>query len=110
MPLSYDRDGYRFRADAQTLAIESGSSPITLRRAEVERLGLDFRDDYRIPLDSEVKDSGVTSDLMAALNDALRRCSGPQDSWLRLNLRRAMVLIGGLDETVAQEILDQEGL
>jgi hypothetical protein len=29
---------------------------------------------------------------------------------MRRNLRRAIVLVGGLDEKVAQEILDQEGV
>jgi hypothetical protein len=31
------------------------------------------------------------------------------NAWKRRNLRRAMVLLGGLDEKTAQEILDQEG-
>jgi hypothetical protein len=29
---------------------------------------------------------------------------------MAMNLRRAMVLVGSLDERVAQEILDQEGV
>ena len=29
---------------------------------------------------------------------------------MAMNLRRAIVLVGGLDEKVAQEILDQEGI
>jgi len=29
---------------------------------------------------------------------------------MALNLRRAIILVGGLDEKVAQEILDQEGV
>ena len=34
----------------------------------------------------------------------------PKKAWTRRDIRRAMTLIGGLDEKMAQEILDQEGL
>jgi hypothetical protein len=53
MALHYTRDGYTFRADAQSLTIESGRKPITLTRAELAQLGLVIRDDYQIPLDTE---------------------------------------------------------
>ncbi len=46
--------------------------------------------------------------ILAALSEALRRCEGPTQQWTRRNLRRAMVLIGGLDEKTARAILDQE--
>ncbi len=46
MPLHYSRDGYIFRADAHTLAIEPGPKPITLTRAELEQLGLLLKDEY----------------------------------------------------------------
>ncbi len=47
--------------------------------------------------------------ILSALTDALNRCEGTQQAWTRRNLRRAMVLIGGLDEKVVQEILGQGG-
>ena len=52
MPLHYTRDDYTFRADAQGLSIEPGPRPITLGREELDQLGLQPRDDYRIPHES----------------------------------------------------------
>ena len=46
--------------------------------------------------------------ILSALTEALKCCEGTQQAWTRRNLRRAMVLIGGLDEKVVQEILEQE--
>ncbi len=48
--------------------------------------------------------------ILSALTAALKRCEGTQQAWTRRNLRRAMVLIGGLDEKVGREILGQEGV
>ena len=48
--------------------------------------------------------------ILAGLAEALRRCEGSQLAWTRRNLRRAMVLIGGLDEKVAREIVEQEDI
>jgi len=39
----------------------------------------------------------------------MRRCRGPEELWMAQDLKRVMILIGGLDEEVAQRILDQEG-
>ena len=110
MPLHYSRNGYTFRADAQSLTIEPGPKPITLGRSELERLGLAIRDDYQVPLSEEQEGEKLISGILAALAEALRRCEGPWQQWTRRNLRRAMVLIGGLDEKAAQGILDQEGV
>ena len=110
MPLRYTRDGYDFRADAQSLAIEPGPKPITLTRPELNQLGLDIRDDHKIPLAEGASEAEPAVDaIVAALSEALKRCRGPQEAWMAMNLKRAMILIGGLDEKVAQEILDQEG-
>ena len=35
---------------------------------------------------------------------------GGPDTWVRRNLRRAMVLVGGLEEEQVGKILDQEGI
>jgi hypothetical protein len=47
---------------------------------------------------------------MSALHEAIIRCKGPEETWMAQDLKRAMVLIGGLDEEVARRILDQEGV
>jgi hypothetical protein len=111
MPLHYSKDGYTFRADAQSLAIEPGPNPITLSRAELEQIGLDVRDDHRIPLtEGAAGPEPVIDAIVSALGQALKRCRGPEDAWTEMNLRRAMILVGGLDEKVAREILAQEGV
>ena len=109
MALHYTRDGYSFLADAAHLSIEPGPQPINLSRAELEQLGLAIRDDYQVPLDSEDEGGQVIASILAALTDVLRLMEGPKKAWARRDIRRAMTLIGGLDEKTVQEILDQEG-
>ena len=110
MSLHFSKDGYTFCADAQSLAIEPGPKPITLSRPELQQIGLDIRDDHKIPLTEVPSGSEPVIDaIVSALSEAMNRCSGPENAWMAMNLRRAMILVGGLDEKVAQEILDQEG-
>ena len=52
----------------------------------------------------------LVDSILATLSEALRRFEGQANQWKRRDLRRAMVLVGGLDEKTAQEILDQEGV
>ncbi len=47
---------------------------------------------------------------MNALTNAMARCHGQKDEWMRRNLQRAMFLVGGLDEKSVAGMLDQEGL
>ncbi len=109
MPLHFSKDGYTFRADAGSLAIQPGRKATTLSRAELEQLGLTIRDDYQVPLAGGHESRGVIENILAALKEALTRCRGPEEIWMARDLKRAVVLIGGLDERMAQEILDQEG-
>ena len=110
MSLRYTRDGYTFRADADGLTIDPGPKPITLGRGELDQLGLQPRDDYRIPHEVTSPKEDVTGRILSALHEAIGRCRGPEESWMAQDLKRAMILIGGLDEEVAQRILEQEGL
>lgn len=105
MALHYSRDGYTFFADAARLNIEPGPDPITLDRTELEGLGLSIRDDFRMPATEAQEDRPVIAGILSALSLALRRCEGAQYAALRRDLRRAMSLIGDLDEKRAQEIL-----
>ncbi len=109
MALHYSRDGYTFSADAASLSIDPGPNPITLNRSELEQLGLAIRDDYQVPLSDEDRDGHIITGIISTLAEAVRKLEGPRDAWARRNLRRAMTLIGGLDEKTPQEILDQEG-
>ena len=111
MPLHYTRDGYTFQADAHTLAIMPGPKPITLTRAELEQLGLLFRDDYQIQhMNKDATEESVVEAIMNSLTDAMTRCRDQNDAGMRRNLQRAMVLAGGLEEEQVRKILDQEGL
>ena len=110
MALHYSRDGYSFSADAASLSIDPGSDPITLTRSDLEQLGLAIRDDYQVPLSDEEQDGHLITGILSTLAEVVRKLEGPREAWARRNLRRAMTLIGGLDETMAQEILEQEGV
>jgi hypothetical protein len=109
MPLHLTRDGYTFRADADGLTIDPGPKSITLGRHDLAQLGLQPRDDFQIPLGAETEKGDVTGRILSALNESIRRCRGPEEAWMAQDLKRAMILIGGLDEEMAQTILDQEG-
>ena len=60
-------------------------------------------------LEEEQEEGQLVAGILSALTEALGRCEGQRHAWTRRNLRRAMVLIGGLDEKVVQEIIEQEG-
>jgi len=110
MPLRYSKAGYTFSTDAGSLTIEPGPRPTTLSRGELMQLGIEVRDDYRVPLTGAHESHGVIDSILAALKEALTRCRGPEEIWMARDVKRAMVLIGGLDENTAQEILDQGGV
>ncbi len=110
MALHYSRDQYTFSADAHTVTIHPGPKPITLQRWELEQLGLAIRDDYQVPLAEQQDEEPLIAGILSSLTEALSRCEGGRHAWTRRNLRRAMVLIGGLDEKSEREILEQEGI
>jgi hypothetical protein len=109
MPLHFSKDGYTFRADAGSLTIEPGPKATTLSRAELEQLGLTIWDDFQVPLTGGQESHGAIDSILAALKEALTRCRGPEEIWMARDLKRAIILVGGLDEDAAKEILDQEG-
>ncbi len=110
MSLHYSKGGYSFCTDAGSLVIEPGPRPTTLSRGELMQLGIEVRDDYRGPLTGGQESHGVIDGIMAALKEALTRCRGPEEIWMARDLKRAIVLVGGLDEETARQILDQEGI
>ncbi len=58
----------------------------------------------------EDESHGVIDSIVAALKEALTRCRGPEEIWMARDLKRAIILVGGLDEKTARSILDQEGV
>ncbi len=109
MALHSSKDGYTFRADAGSLTIEPGPKATTLSRGELMQLGIEARADQQVPLPGGQGSHRVIDSILAALKEALSRCRGPEEIWMARDLKRAMILIGGLDEKTAQEFLDQEG-
>src|SRR5712692_1700507 len=105
MSLRYSKAGYTFSADAGSLSIEPGPRPTTLSRGELMQLGIEVRDDYRV-LTGAHESHGVIESILAALKEALTRCRGPEEIWMARDLKRAIVLVGGLDEDTARSILD----
>ncbi len=109
MPLHYSREGYNFTADADGLMIEPGPKPVHLDRSELERLGLAVRDDYQVPIAPEGEGGSLTGGILGTLSQALKKFEGWRHRRDRQNIRRAMVLVGSLDEKAAQTILGKEG-
>ncbi len=110
MPLHFSKDGYTFSADVDGLMIEPGSKPVHLDRSELEKLGLAVRDDYQVPIDPEGEGGSLTGGILGTLSQALKKFEGWRHRLDRQNIRRAMVLVGSLDEKTAQSILDPEGV
>ncbi len=109
MSLRYSKGGYSFCTDAGSLVIEPGPRPTTLSRGELMQLGIEVRDDYRVPLTGGQEFHGVIDSILAALKEALTRCRGPEEIWMARDLKRAIILVGGMDEDAARQILEQEG-
>jgi hypothetical protein len=110
MALHYTRDGYTFRAYTDGLTIQFGPKPVTLNRPELAQLGLEPRDDYRIRISEEQQGPDVTGRILSALQEAISRCRGPEEAWMAQDLKRAMILVGGLDEEVARGFWTRKGL
>jgi len=110
MPLHYSKGGYSFSTDAGSLAIEPGPRPTTLSRGELMQLGIEVRANQQVPLPGGQGSHGVIDSILAALKEALTRCRGPEEIWMARHLKKAIILVGGLDEDAARQILDQEGV
>lgn len=110
MSLHYSKGGYSFSSDAGSLAIEPGPRPTTLSPGELMQLGLEVRHGQQAPLTDGRGSDGVIGSILAALKEALTRCRGPEEIWMARDLKRAIVLIGGLSEEAAARVLDQEGV
>ena len=54
--------------------------------------------------DEDQQGEQVIEGILAALEEAQRRCDGPAQAWTRRNLRRATVLIGGQQRPADEEI------
>jgi len=67
------------------------------------------RADQQVPLTGGPGPQGVIDCILAALKEALTRCRGPEEIWMARDLKRAIILVGGLDEDEARKTLGREG-
>ena len=109
-------EGYRLTTTASGLRIEStgqDAQPLHLDRAHLAQFGLRFQDDHYIEVDPSQEPTGNVDKMQVSLSRAIdmmklqeRRGSW---KWDIENLKRIWTILGGLDEKVVQEILDEEG-
>ena len=108
MSLHLNKLGYTFCVDAGSLTIEPGPKPVHLTRLELEKLGLALRDDFQVPIALEGGSGSLVGGILGALSQALKNLEGSGHGGDRRNIRRAMVLVGGLDKKTAQTMLDKD--
>jgi len=72
-------------------------------------LGLRLADDHYIEVQESQEATGIVDKMLATLDRAAKLMIGKTEyKWDVVNLQRIFMIIGGLDEKVVQEILDEE--
>jgi hypothetical protein len=110
MPFHYSKGGYSFRTDAGSLVIEPGPRPTALSPGELMQLGIEVRSDPQAPPVGAQGPHGVIDSILAALKESVSRCRGPEEIWMARDLKRAIVLLSGLDEETVRRTLGREGV
>jgi len=108
-------EGYRITSTGDGLLIQTTDHhpfPLKLSREALAKFRLRVEDDHYIPLNAERETGGILEGILASLNRAIELLGdqGAERKWDNTNLRRAMILLGGLDEEVAERILREEGV
>jgi hypothetical protein len=109
-------EGYQITSTSGGLRVKQirqHPEPLTISREDLAKFGLQFIDDHHIPLNAQAELNGVLDRILASLNRAIEMMGSQADKerkWDIDNLRRAMILLGGLDEEVVERILRGEGL
>ena len=89
------------------------SRPLRLDRQQLAHFGLRFADDHYIDVRPGQEAEGVVDKMLASLDRAidLMKMQEHRGSWKWDidNLKRIWTILGGLDEKVVQQILDEEG-
>ena len=108
-------EGYRITNTGDGLLIQTTDHHPFLLKLSLEALAkfrLRLEDDHYIPLNAEGETGGILDGILASLNRAIEMMGneGAERRWDITNLRRAMILLGGLDEEVVVRILREEGV
>ncbi len=108
-------EGYRLITTGTELRIEVTSTiprPLRLDLQQLAHFGLRFIDDHYIDVTPGKETEGVVDKMLASLDRAaelmIRLESKSKWKWDIENLKRIYIILGGLDEKVVQEILDEE--
>ncbi len=100
-------EGFRITNTARGLIIEpigSDQKPLELTRAQLASYGLRYS-----PVGETKLPQGIVDKMLATLDRAAKLMIGKAEYKLDVeNLKRIFLIIGGLDEKVVQEILDEE--
>ncbi len=109
-------EGYRLTTTGTELGIEAiKDHPRALRldREKLAGFGLRFQDDHYIDVRPSQEPEGVVDKMLASLDRAaelmIRLEPKSKWKWDIENLKRIYIILGGLDEKVVQQILDEEG-
>ena len=109
-------EGYRLTTTGSELRIEVTSTiprPLRLDRQQLAHFGLGFADDHYIDVGPSQEPEGVMDQMRASLDRAaelmIRLEPKSKWKWDIENLKRIYIILGGLDEKVVQQILDEEG-
>jgi len=103
-------EGYRIASTGDGLLIETTDHhpfPLKLSREAVAKFRLRVEDDHYIPLNAERETGEILEGILPSLNRAIELLGGQgvERKWDITNLRRAMILLGGLDAEVAERTL-----
>ncbi len=114
LPSADFSEGYRITSTSDGLLIETTDHhpfPLKLSREALAQFKLHFEQDHYIPMNTEEAPTGILNGILASLNHAIELMEEERErKWDVLNIRRAMILLGGLDEEVAERILREEGM
>ena len=107
-------EGYRLTTTAGGLQIDTiraDPRPLRLSLEKLAHLGLRLVDDHYIEVQPDQEATGIVDNMLATLDRAAKLIiSKTEYKWDVENLKRIFTIIGGLDEKVVQEILDEEGM
>ncbi len=109
-------EGYRLTSTGTELRIEATEyqpRPLRLNREVLARFGLQFEHDHYIEIVTSEEPTGIVDKMLATLDRAidLMKMQKHRGSWKWDidNLKHVWTILGGLDEKVVQQILDEEG-
>ncbi len=104
-------EGYWLTTTGSELRIdptEAHPKSLRLDRDALAHFGLRFADDHYIEVGTSLEPTGIVDKMLASLDRAIGIMRAKEHQWDVENLKRAWTILGGLDEKIVQDILDEE--